>query len=159
MHRQAPSTLGPAGTAARVVVGLALVGLALFWWEPSWLDAALGLIVMPGLVMLALALRARRSPRPLRATGPPGHTLNAVIFVPLFVFPATAGGAALFYGASMLVSSARRSGGCEVTAVPNALLGRHDEVGCMLFAPLDLAESRLRDDGCRRSPANVTARR
>jgi hypothetical protein len=44
----------------------------------------------------------------------------------------------------MLVAVARRSGGCELTAISNAVLGRYDQVGCVLFAPLDLAESRVR---------------
>lgn len=44
----------------------------------------------------------------------------------------------------MLVAAFRRSGGCEVTAISNALLGRDDQVGCALFAPVDLAEAQVR---------------
>lgn len=43
-------------------------------------------------------------------------------------------------GVSMLVAAARRSGGCEVTAVANAVLGRDDQAGCVLFGPIDAAE-------------------
>jgi hypothetical protein len=34
------------------------------------------------------------------------------------------------------------AGGCEVTAIANALLRRDDQVGCPLFAPVDLVEQR-----------------
>jgi hypothetical protein len=140
----APAALGPVGITARVLGGLLLIGLALFWWDPTWGDAVFGLIVLPAVVVGLLALRARRSPAPLRATGPLGHLLNALMFVPLLVLPATAGGAALFYGASMIVAATRRGGGCEVTAISNTLLERDDEVGCMIFAPVDIIEARLR---------------
>jgi len=72
----------------------------------------------------------------------PGRALvNAAVFTPLFLIPATAGGAFLFYGSSMLVAAARRSGGCEVTAIANVALGRDDQVGCVLFAPIDAVEA------------------
>jgi len=92
---------------------------------------------MPALVVGVLTLRARRSSEPLSATGPVGHALNLAVLIPLFTLPATAGAAFLFYGASMLVAAARRSGGCEVTAISNTLLRRDDQVGCPLFAPVD----------------------
>jgi hypothetical protein len=119
---------------------------------PAWLDAVLGLLVMPAIVVAALALRARVSQAPLDATGPLAHLLNAAVFVPLFFIPATAGAAFLFYGASMIVAATSRSAGCEVTAISNLLLRRRDEVGCMLFAPVDLAESRGRRSPAARAP-------
>lgn len=138
------SPIGAVGGAARVLVGLGLIGLALFWRDPGLWDAMLGLVVLPSIVIAAAAVHARRSPTPMRAIGPIGHLLNAAVFVPLFFIPVTAGGAFVFYGASMLVAATRRSGGCEVTAISNALLERDDQVGCMLFAPVDIAEARLR---------------
>jgi hypothetical protein len=136
--------MGPAGVLARVAAGVTLVLLALFWRDPTWTDAIVGLLVFPHAVTALLALRARFAPRALRATGPLGHLANAAIFVPLFAHPATAGAAFLFYGGSMLIAAARRSAGCEVTAISNAVLDRRDEIGCLLFAPVDLAEARLR---------------
>jgi hypothetical protein len=100
----APARVGPAGAIARLAVGLACLGLALFWDEVGWQQLLLG----------------------------------------LFVIPATVGAALLFYGASMIVAALRRAGGCEVTALSNALLHRDDQVGCVLFAPIDLAEQRAR---------------
>jgi hypothetical protein len=143
MRSLTPTTeLGPLGVSARIAVGLTLISLALFWRDPSWTDALIGLVVMPHVVTAALALRARRVKRPLRAAGPLGHAANAAVFVPLFAHPATAGAAFLFYGGSMLVAAVRRTGGCEVTAISNAALDRDDQIGCMLFAPIDFAERR-----------------
>jgi hypothetical protein len=141
--------LGSWGTLARVAVGLLSIYLALFWRDPEWSDAALGLVVMPALVVTGVLLWTRRRPGPIRATGPVGHLVNLAVLIPLFSLPATAGASFLFYGASMLVAAARRTGGCEVTAISNALLKRDDQVGCPLFAPLDMAEARLRGDAPR----------
>jgi hypothetical protein len=135
---------GPAGVVARAAVGLALIYLALFWNDPGWADPLFAFVVIPAAVAGLLALRATRTQRPLRATGPLGHLANAAVFVPLFAHPATVGTALLFYGGSMLIAAARRTGGCEVTAIANALLNRDDQVGCVIFAPVDLAEARSR---------------
>lgn len=48
----------------------------------------------------------------------------------------------VFLGASMLVGAARGYGGCEVLVFPNALTGRQDQVGCVLYTPIDRAEAR-----------------
>jgi hypothetical protein len=138
------STIGPAGMFARAAVGSTLISLAFYWHDPRWVDALVAFLVIPAAVTGPLWLRAHHTPSPLRATGPLGHLANAVVFVPLFAHPATVTTAFLFYGASMLVAAARRSGGCEVTAISNALLNRDDQVGCAFFAPVDLAEARLR---------------
>jgi hypothetical protein len=136
--------IGPLGVLSRCCVGLNLIALAVFWNDPGWADPLIAFVVMPGVVTGLLALRARRTQCPLRATGPLGHLANCAVFVPLFLHPTTADSAMLFYGGSMLVAAARRSGGCEVTAISNAVLGRDDQVGCTVFAPVDLAEARIR---------------
>jgi hypothetical protein len=134
--------IGPIGRLARLVVGSALIGLAIFWRNPDWGDFVLGLVVAPALIIAVVTWRSRKSPSPLRATGPLGYLVNTAIAIPLFVWPATAGAAYLFYGASMLVAAARANGACEVTAISNAVLTRDDQVGCPLFAPLDALEAR-----------------
>ena len=146
--------VGTFGRLARLLVGAMFIALALFWRQPDWGDVYLGLVVAPLLVIGLMAWRARRTPTPLRATGPVGHAVNLLILIPLFALPATAGAAFLFYGASMLLAAARASGACEVTAISNAVLGRDDQVGCPLFWPLDAAEARL----TRRSPNAVAER-
>jgi hypothetical protein len=139
--RTQPRSVGPVGTAARIAVGIGFVLLALVWRDPTGADVAVGLVVLPAVAVGLLGWRARRSPGRLDATGPVAHCVNAAVFTPLFLIPATAGGAFLFYGSSMLVAAARRSGGCEVTAIANVALGRDDQVGCVLFAPIDAVEA------------------
>jgi hypothetical protein len=112
-----------------------------FWREPHWRDAAIGLLAFPVVITTALWLRARARPAPLRATGPIAHVLNIVIAAVLFALPTTAGPTFVFYGTSMLVATLRRAGGCEVTAISNLVLRRDDQVGCVLFGAVDLIES------------------
>jgi len=144
--------IGPAGIAARAAVGAMLVALALIWRSPHWLDFALGLVVLPAVAIGLFAWRARRRPVRLDATGPVAHLANAMVFAPLFLLPATAGAALMFYGTSMLVAATRRSGGCEVTAIANAVLGRDDQVGCVLFGPVDATEAAVRHPRRRTPP-------
>jgi hypothetical protein len=140
----ATGSIGPVGVAARTAVGLVFVAAALWWRDPNWADVVVGLVVLPAVAVGLLGWRARRRPDRLEATSPAAHCLNVVLFMPLFFVPATAGGAFLFYGVSMFVAAWRRSGGCEVTAIANAVLGRDDQVGCVLFGPLDAAEAARR---------------
>jgi hypothetical protein len=133
--------VGPVGTAARIAVGIGFVLLTLVWRDPNWADVAVGLVVLPAVAVGLLGWRARRNPGRLDATGPVATCVNAAVFTPLFLIPATAGGVLLFYGSSMLVAAARRSGGCEVTEIANVALGRDDQVGCVLFGPIDAVEA------------------
>lgn len=137
-------TIGPAGAAARFAVGAVFIAAALWWREPDWTDALVGLVVMPAAVIAVLAWRARHRPQRLEATGPVAHWLNMVLALALLFIPATAGGAFLFYGVSMLVAAFRRAGGCEVTTIANLVLGRDDQVGCVLFGPIDADETQRR---------------
>ena len=139
--------IGPMGTVARMLVGCLIVGDVVYGhvmgtFRPTpWI---LGLVGFPGLILAVQAMRARRDPRPLDATGPLAQVLNIVAFVALYLTPATSDAALVFYGASMLLAAARGYAGCEVLAVSNWLLRRHDEVGCLLFAPVDDLERRDR---------------
>ena len=94
----------------------------------------------PALLVAGQWLRARRSPTPLRATGPVAHALNVAVFVVLYLLEPTSDAALLFYGASMWLAAVRGYAGCEVLAVPNWLLRRDDQVGCTLFWPVDQLE-------------------
>lgn len=136
--------IGPVGACARIAVGLVFVAAALWWRDPRWADIIVGLVLLPAVAVGLLNWRARRHPHRLEAISPRAHCLNVVLFMPLFFIPATAGGALLFYGVSMFVAALRRSGGCEVTAIANAVLHREDQVGCVLFGPLDAAEAARR---------------
>jgi hypothetical protein len=146
--------IGALGTGARIFVGVVLLGSVLGGELragglviPS---LVLGLVGFPSVVLASQWLRARRDPSRFQATGPLGMTLNmgivAVLFFgPWYVRPVwfVSDAVLVFYGASMLLAALRGYGGCEVLAVSNWLLRRDDQVGCLVFAPVDLLERRL----------------
>jgi hypothetical protein len=154
----APSTgrrrgIGPVGTLARAIVGLLLVGsvaqghIAGQFRPLPWV---LGLVAFPAVALLVQWLQARRTTTALRATSPVGHSVNIAIFLALYLTPwyapalsATSDAALLFYGASMLLAALRGYAGCEILAVSNWVLRRDDQVGCMLFWPVDETERRV----------------
>jgi hypothetical protein len=149
----AADLIGVWGTAARILVGLVLVGSVLYghatggWHPVAWL---LGLIVFPAVVLASLWWRARRNPEPMRASGPVGHAINAVIFLALYLtwwyaptVDVLSDAALIFYGASMLLAAARGYAGVRSSRCPNALLHRDDQIGCAPFWPIDAAETRL----------------
>jgi hypothetical protein len=137
--------IGPAGTAARLVVGAVLLG-SVAWghltrgFHPSaWV---LGLVGFPAVLLALQWLRARRTPTRLRATGLVAHVLNMAVFLVLYLVEFTSDAALIFYGASMLLAALRGYAGCEVLAVSNWLLRRDDQVGCAVFLPVDQLECR-----------------
>ncbi len=138
--------IGPIGTATRLIGAAVLLYLAFFdgaSWGLEWYDLAVGLGVLPA-AMIAFALGARRyASGPVRFTGSAGTTANCLVLIALAVNPYTAGGAALFYGATLLVAAWRGQPGCEGTVVSNVILGRDDQLGCPVFSPIDEAEARL----------------
>jgi hypothetical protein len=144
--------IGPLGTAIRALVGLGLLvsvilGHAAGPFRPgSW---ALGLVGFPAVVLAWQRIRVRRAASRLAATGPVGHVLNLAVFLALYLTPSyapalafTSDAALIFYGASMLLAAVRGYGGCEALAISNWLLRRDDQVGCLLFLPVDLLERR-----------------
>jgi hypothetical protein len=136
--------IGPGGTIARVVVGIGLLlhsGNGASWW-----DVLVGLVAIPGAIVLVLSLRRRSAP-PLRLYGPEGHLLNCGIAVGLAITLGPPAG--IFYGTSMLVAAARGYAGCELLALANAVTRRNDEIACPIFAPVDALES----------PGRVSARK
>jgi hypothetical protein len=138
--------IGPIGTVTRLLAAGGLLYLAFFdgtSWGLEWYDAAVGLGVLPAAV-IAFGLGARRyAGGPVRFTGSAGTTANCLVLIGLGVNPYTAGGAALFYGATLVVAAWRALPGCEATVLPNLILGRDDQVGCPIFSPIDEAEARL----------------
>ena len=53
----------------------------------------------------------------------------------------------LWIGASPALAAARGHRGCEMLAFPNVLTGRRDQVGCIVFTPIERAEARRRASG------------
>jgi hypothetical protein len=52
--------------------------------------------------------------------------------------------AVAFLGFSLIVAGVRAAPGCEVMAIPGLLFGKHTEVACLIFSPLDSVERKLR---------------
>ena len=155
--------IGPLGTAARLIVGMGLLVSVLYGHVAGdlrpgpWL---LGFVVFPAVPLAWQWRRFRRTPAPFEATGPVAQVLNVAVFAALYMTPdslpvlwATSDATLVFYGASMLLAAARGYAGCEVLAFSNWLLRRDDQVGCLLFAPVDYLErQRAGRDGRRALP-------
>lgn len=148
-HRR--RSIGAWGTAARVLLGVLMVGSVVLGHVSAGFDPwawVLGLVGFPLSVLAWQRWRANRHPRRLQATGPLAHLVNIAVFVALYLTPSyapalsvTSDAALLFYGTSMLLAAARGYAGCEVLAVSNWVLRRDDQIGCMLLWPVDTAES------------------
>jgi hypothetical protein len=52
--------------------------------------------------------------------------------------------AVTFLGISLVVAGLRAATGCEVMAIPGLLFGKHTELACLIFSPLDRLERKLR---------------
>ena len=146
--------IGPIGTGARIILGFILFGSVFYGqiikgpFRP--LPWVIGLLIFPALFLSWQYLRARRNPARLEATGPVASVLNVVIFFAFyftFVYAPSidfmSDAVLIFYGLSMLLIALRGSGGCEALAISNWLLKRDDQLGCLVFSPIDAAERKL----------------
>ena len=102
----------------------------------------LGLVVFPLVAVAVVLLASRHRHGPLRFTGPAGITANLAVVVVLFAVSYTAGAAALFYGASLLVAAVWGQPHCEATVVSNLILRRDDQLGCPTLTPIEAMEAR-----------------
>ena len=150
--------IGPIGTALRGVLGFVfLFGIGIpggvttihghYEYRFDLLSVILGAVVFPAAVLAWHWWAVRRRSTPLRATGPVATSINLLVLVALFLIPFyapriyfVATGAAVFYGASMILAALRGKAGCEVTAISNWILSRDDQVGCPVFTPIDTLE-------------------
>jgi hypothetical protein len=144
--------IGPLGTAARLLVGLLLVGLIVYGQlatsghlaPVTWV---LGLLGLPALVLVWHVWRIRRNPAPFSDTGPLSFVLSLALplafyltgwYVPALWF--TSDATLIFVGGSLLLAALRGSSGCEFLALCNWLLRRHDQLACAVFTPIDSLE-------------------
>ena len=140
--------IGTAGTIGRVTLGLFLILVPVWgpaWWGNGvqWYEAALGLLAFPAAVLILQSARLRYTTVQLQATNGWWFCLNFAIGAALFSMSFTRDAFALFIGASLLLAAARGYAGCEVMAISNWLLRRDDQVGCVVFTPIDEAEKAL----------------
>jgi hypothetical protein len=149
--------IGPLGTLARVVGGLAaiVVPVALDGLSATEVVVALAGLPLVSLVAAPLIEWGFRqwAPRALCSRhaicSGPGCVLVAVMIGAnaALVAPTSVSGSVTIWawlGVSMLVAAARGYGGCEVLAIPNLLTGRRDAIGCLVCTPIDRAEARHR---------------
>ena len=147
--RQAP----PVGRALRILLGVVLI----IYVTPVYLKVPVGVAVGSLLLMLGLigAYSLIHMGVSRRIVGPcVGAILAAGLLVALYVagasrLPIVGGGkgqlaAFAFLGISLVVAGVRAAPGCEVMAIPGLLFGKHTELACLIFSPLDSLERKLR---------------
>ena len=146
--------IGPIGTTSRVLVGVSALGVPIALEGVTWWDVGamvvVALVLAPAARLILLGFE-RYAPvartRVLGACSPVTCSLLALLFgISAAASVATPANGDLvfwgFLGCSMLVAALRGDGGCEVLALPNAISGRRDRVGCIIFTPIDAAEAR-----------------
>jgi CDP-diglyceride synthetase len=138
--------IGQIGTIVRVVLGVALLGLAIVGLPPighilDWWQILIGLAALPAMAALVQVARLAFKPQQLRATGPVATCVNCAVLTALLLIPPTRDATMVFLGAALLVAAYRGYAGCETLAVSNWLLGRNDQVGCLLLSPIDRLEA------------------
>ncbi len=154
-----PREIGPIGSAARVAGGLIAIVLPIAldgfgWWDAAAALVALPLVATAAAALISLAYRRlgwdRLAVRDAICSGAACWLIAIVIgaAVGLDVLTPARGDVALWVwlGGSMLVAAARGYGGCEVLAIPNLITGRRDQIGCLLYTPIDRVEARRTSD-------------
>jgi hypothetical protein len=139
-----PRAIGRLGTAARAMVGVALLagGIVAGGGWIAWWQLALGLVGMPTILLAAQVARLAITKRPLSQTSHLHSCLNCATVAGLLTLSQARDATLVFLGSSMLLAAARGYAGCETLAIGNWLLRRNDQVGCLLFWPLDRFEAR-----------------
>lgn len=150
-------TLGPIGTAARVIAGSVLILVPIASHGLARWDAFAALIVLPALSVALDRLVAAGVTRLAKVTGRLASDVTRTWTVHLsalvvilasattltYVTPIDAGAIWLFLGVSLLVAGVRGDAGCEAVAIPNAIFRRRERTGCVAFLLVDSLEGRL----------------
>ena len=149
--RQAP----PVGRALRIVLGLALmVYVAPVYFQVPARVSVGSLLLIVGLIGIYSVLHMAVSQRIVPSgSGLAAIVANGLLVVLYFIgatgLPIVGGGkgalaAVTFLGISLVVAGVRAAPGCEVMAIPGLLFGKHTDLGCLIFSPLDRLERKLR---------------
>jgi len=133
--RRAP----PIGRALRILLGLVLIvyTVPVYFQVPVRLTVEV-LLLMLGLIGVYSLIHVFVSRRIVAF----GSCLGAVV-----AFLGHGKGqlaAATFLGISLVVAGVRAAPGCELMAIPGLLFGKHTELACIIFSPLDRLERKLR---------------
>jgi hypothetical protein len=153
-HGRRTRQIGPIGAASRAVGGLIAISVPVALSGIGWWDVAAALVALPLVTLAASAFVTaayeRYAPESLArrhaiCSGPGCVLVATVLGVGIGLAVATPVSEVAiwsFFGVSMLVAAVRGYAGCEVLAIPNAVTGRKDRVGCILYTPIDRAEAR-----------------
>jgi hypothetical protein len=149
--RQAP----PVGRALRILLGLVLmVYVAPVYFQVPVRVAVGSFLLVLGLIGVYSLIHIVVSRR-IVGFGP---CLGAVVATGLLVALYLAGASRLpilghgegqlaavtFLGVSLVVAGVRAAPGCEVMAIPGLFFGKHPELACLIFSPVDKLERKLR---------------
>ena len=146
--------IGPIGTVSRAVGGLIAIAVPIALSGVGWWDVGAALVALPLVTMVLSALvtagYGRFAPESLArrhsiCSGPACVLVAGVVGFAIalsIVTPVSEVAVWSFLGVSMLVAALRGYAGCEVLAIPNAITGRRDQIGCVLYTPIDVAEAR-----------------
>jgi hypothetical protein len=143
------------GRVLRILLGLVLtVYVAPVYFQVPVRVAMGALLLVIGLIGVYILVHMFVS----RRIVPFGSSLGAVVAFGLLVAMYVAGAsvlpilghgkgqlaAATFLGISLVVAGVCSTSGCELMAIPDVLLGKHTELACLIFSPLDRLERKLR---------------
>ena len=143
------------GRVLRILLGLALMIYVTPVYSQVPARVAVGsLLLMLGLIGIYSLIHIVVSRR-IVAFGP---VLGPIVANGLLVALCVAGASGLpilghgkgqlaavtFFGVSLVVAGVRAAPGCEVMAIPSLLFGKHTELACLIFSPLDRFERKLR---------------
>ena len=143
------------GRALRILLGLVLMAYVVPVYFQVPVSAAVGaLLLMLGLIGVYSLIHIVVSRR-IVAFGPClAAVVAAGLLVALYVVGATRTpilghgkgelAAVTFLGVSLVVAGVRAAPGCEVMAIPGVFFGKHTELACLIFSPLDSLERKLR---------------
>ena len=152
---QQPRKAPPVGRALRILLGLVLIVYVVPVYFQVPVSVAVGaLLLMLGLIGIYSLIHIVVSRR-IVALGPClGAVVAAGLLVALYVAGASRSpilgrgkgelAAVTFLGISLLVAGVRAAPGCEVMAIPGVFFGKHTELACLIFSPLDRLERQLR---------------
>jgi hypothetical protein len=139
----------------RIVLGLVLMVYVTPVYFKVPVRVAVGsLLLMLGLIGVYSLIHIVVSRR-IVAFGP---CLGAVVANGLLIVVYVAGGSTLsifgngkgqlaavtFLGLSLVVAGVRAAPGCEAMAIPSLFFGKHTELACLIFSPLDRLERKCR---------------
>jgi hypothetical protein len=150
-----PRKAPPVGRVLRIVLGLVLmVYVAPVYFQVPVRVAIGSLLLVLGLIGVYSLIHIVVSRR-IVAFGP---CLGAVVANGLLIVVYVAGGSTLsifgngkgqfaavtFLGLSLVVAGVRAAPGCEAMAIPSLFFGKHTELACLIFSPLDRLERKCR---------------